>query len=256
VRVEQRGEVPPDRGLTGGAEGGVQPDPAPGGVGGGRVAQAPDVGAAALDHVLRLRDQDRLAVTEPRQVVDHQPARLREVEVEDVQPGAVRGQAHQRAGLLGPAQHRQPHVVLGDVEQHHAVDHPRVGDPAQRPGAVGLGDQQDVVAQLAGGVRDAGHVLEHRRGELVLEELREQADHPGLRGGQRASTGVRGVAERADGGLDAGADLRGDRALAGQRVGGGAARDPRAAGDVADRGHRAPPVPRRTCRSSSNRFAR
>src|SRR5690606_17537942 len=78
---------------------------------------------------------------------------------------------------------------------------------------------------------------EHGGGELVGEELGEQADHAGLGGGEGAGSGVGGVAEFARGPLDPGAHLVGDGAFAAEGVGRGRAGHARGAGDVADGGH-------------------
>jgi len=124
VRVQQGVQLAPHLRLMRRRERGPQHDPS------GRrllersVLKPPHVGAAAFHHVLRLRDDEQLSMPETDQVIDHEaPGRL-EVEVEDVDAGAVAREPHERTGLRGRPQDRQSLVVLGDIEQHDAVDHP------------------------------------------------------------------------------------------------------------------------------------
>ena len=73
--------------------------------------------------------------------------------------------------------------------------------------------------------------------ELVAEELDEETDDHGLRGGERSRPCVRSEAELVDRGLDALTRLARDGALARQGVRNGAAGDPRRLGHIADRRH-------------------
>ncbi|MBN9326030.1 MAG: hypothetical protein J0I87_03820, partial [Cellulomonas sp.] len=65
VGVQRRVQVPADVRLVRGAEDRVQPHVAQLGLLRRRVRQAPDVGTAALHHVLRLRHEQQLAVPQP-----------------------------------------------------------------------------------------------------------------------------------------------------------------------------------------------
>jgi len=95
--------------------------------------------------------------------------------------------------------------------------------------------------------------LQHCRCELVLEEPRKQADHPGLRGGECTSAGVRGVTEFPNRFLDFRADCRCDRAFSGEGVRGSAARDTRDSRDIPDGHHvKSSPVASNVCRTGSN----
>ena len=99
-------------------------------------------------------------------------------------PSGIRGRPTIDARLAHLPQHRQPRVLVRDVQQDDAVHHPGAQDPLHRVRAVGLGHHQDVVARLARGIGDRQDVLQHRGRELVLEELDEQADDHRLRRGQ------------------------------------------------------------------------
>jgi hypothetical protein len=65
----------------------------------GRVAEAPPIGASAVEHVSRGRDEHDLAVTEPVEVVDEHPRGFAEVEVEHVDILRVPRQPDEGSGL-------------------------------------------------------------------------------------------------------------------------------------------------------------
>ena len=108
---------------------------------------------------------------EPVQVVDEHSGRFAEVEVEHVDAFRVARQADQRSGLARRPQRVEARIVVSDVEQHDAVDHVRRRDALDGARAIGVGDHQDVVAQLRARRRDREDVLQHRGRELVLVEL-------------------------------------------------------------------------------------
>jgi hypothetical protein len=125
-----------------------------------------------------------------------------------------------------------------DVQQHDTVDHVRRRDAAYGAGAVRIRHHEDVVAALASRRRDGEDVLQHRRRELVVVELEQQADDHRLGGRERTGARIHGEAEFSDRLVDSVAGLARDRSLARQRVRHGAAGDARYPCHIADGRHR------------------
>ena len=198
--------------------------------------EARGVGGPPAEHRPRGADERDLAVPEPGEVGHRGPAGRLEVQVDAGEPGGVAGQADEHGGLALPAQDGQPGVLGLDVHHDHGVDHRAGRDPLD-PVVVVLGEQQDVVLERLGARDDAGDELhDHADVDVDAQRRHEREDLGALRG-ERAGAGVRPVVELADGALDPGAGLGGDRSLAGERVGHGRDGDPRHPRHVVDRRH-------------------
>ena len=99
---------------------------------------------------VRLADERHLAVPEPGQVLDAQPARLREVQVNAVKPGRVRGQADQHRVNAGLPDHGDALVFHADVGEDHRVRPRARRDPPDALRPLVIGQQQHVVAEPPG----------------------------------------------------------------------------------------------------------
>ena len=198
--------------------------------------QAGGVGGPSAEHRPGGADEGDLAVPEPREVGDRGPSGGLEVQVDAGEPGGVAGQPDEHGGLALLAQDGQPGVLGLDVHHDHGVDH-GAGRDALDPVVVVLGEQQDVVLERLRARDHAGDELhDHADVDVDAQRRHEREDLGALRR-ERPGAGVRAVVELADGALDAGAGLGGDRSLAGERVGHGRHRDPRHACHVVDRRH-------------------
>jgi hypothetical protein len=117
-------------------------------------------------------------------------------------------------------------VLEPDLHEDHSIDH---AGPAElrdvlEVAALGRPDQQ-VVAELAGGVRGSDHVAQVCVGDPALAGGEQQCDDPAAPAREPSSHRVGGVTEFMHRGEDALARLVRDRAAAGERIGHRAGRD-------------------------------
>jgi hypothetical protein len=198
--------------------------------------QAGGVGGPPAEHRPGRADEGDLAVPELGEVVHRGPAGRLEVEVDAREAGGVAGQPDEHGGLALLAQDGQPGVLGLDVHHDHGVDHRAGGDPFD-PVVVVLGEQQHVVLERLRTRDHPGDELhDHADVDVDAQGRHEREDLRALRR-ERAGSRVRPVVELADGALDAGPGLGGDRSLAGERVGDGRHGDSRHARHVVDRRH-------------------
>lgn len=209
--------------------------------------EARGVGGPPAEHRTGGSDEGDLTVPEPGEVVHRGPTDGLEVEVDAAEPGGVAGQPDEDGRLALATQDGQPGVLGLDVHHDHGVDHRAGRDPLD-PVVVVLGEQQDVVLERLRARDDAGDELHDDAHVDVDSQGRHERQDLGALRRERTGAGVGSVVELADGTLDAGASLGGDRSLAGERVRDGGHGDPRHACHVVDRRHlvipsSAPPGP-------------
>ena len=198
--------------------------------------EARGIGGLAAEDGARRADESDPAVPEAGEVVDRGPSGGLEVQVDAGEPGGVAWQPDEHSRLSLPAQDGQPGVLGLDVHHDHGVDHRAGGDPFD-PVVVVLGEQQHIVLERLRTGDDAGDELHDHADVDVDAQRRHEGEDLGALRRERPGARVRSVVELADGALDAGPGLGGDRSLAGERVGDGRHGDSRHARHVVDRRH-------------------
>ena len=164
----------------------------------GRVHEPPHVVEVALDVVGRVPDDHEPVVTGLGELVDGQPRRHREVQIDAVQSRRVLRDADEHDGHRQGRGHRDALVVRLDVHEHDRVAQRAAGEAAETGGALVRRDEQHVVIARPRRVRD--RLDEGQRTPRIragVERDHEPDDARALTG-QRARTRVRLVGEVLD----------------------------------------------------------
>ena len=190
---------------------------------------------AGVELVLREVEERDAAMAELGEVGEALLHRGAGVDVDEADPGRVRGAPDQRERVAAGLQPLDPSIVGERLHQDDAVRPTHLDDAGDRLGVGRRGGEQQPVVAGARLLRHPRHEGLLDGDELPVRRGQEEGDRVRSAGREGAGGTVRSVVELGDGGEHPLADLGRDGPLAAERVRHSAERDARLRGDL---GHR------------------